>query len=546
MSLPANGLMGGEPEPSHRFSTVASHLALALVLCVPVGAAETGFDRIAGALNPQACGGSGCWTNHLRVTDLDADGDLDIVLVNYPDFFDGANSPQPLVIYTNDGSANFTNVSATAVGNHSGNHRQIAIGDVTGDGLPDIFAPDATGAAYVLFVNSGSGVFANQASTRLPGPPYPAAAAARMGDVDGDGDLDLFVADGYAATAPPFGHLYRNDGAGVFVEVAGAIPSSISGVDIDDVQFFDADRDFDLDLVVNAHSGGTGALWLNDGTGHFAAGGSIDPPGFSAFHYHVTPCDVDGDLDLDLWVDNIGTGFTEQLLINDGAAHFDDQTASRVTGNPGADDNGVICADIDDDGDLDAVVVSLGTPERLLENDGEGNFTFVSGFFPLPTDCSLWAELGDLNGDGRFDLVTGQGECSSSDEVYLANAKVPVDSRPPVILAVRDVGTAAEGEPAVVIFGVQDRVATDEGPRLKRAFVVVDPEGSATSTEATFMGGDLFRVALLAAPGTVTYEACAEDPTGNIGCSEAQIFEVVGPIFADGFESGDTSAWSAP
>jgi hypothetical protein len=53
---------------------------------------------------------------------------------------------------------------------------------------------------------------------------------------------------------------------------------------------------------------------------------------------------------------------------------------------------------------------SLGTPERLLVNDGTGNFTHVAGKFPAQTDCSRWGELGDLNGDGRLDLVTGQGE----------------------------------------------------------------------------------------------------------------------------------------
>ncbi|MNC96096.1 hypothetical protein D3C83_133790 [compost metagenome] len=63
------------------------------------------------------------------------------------------------------------------------------------------------------------------------------------------------------------------------------------------------------------------------------------------------------------------------------------------------------------------------------------------------------------------------------------------------------------------------------------------------------MGGDLFRAVLPAAssPGPVTYRACAEDPQGNVGCSAAAVYDVVAAaIFADGFESGDTSAWSVP
>ncbi|PRQ09490.1 FG-GAP repeat domain-containing protein [Enhygromyxa salina] len=498
-----------------------------LVLLAGLGLSRTAaavplVDQVNDALAPQACNGQGCWTNHLRVTDLDGDGDLDILLANYADFFGGDDNPQPLVLYVNDGSGNFTNNSAAALGNFTGNVRMVAVGDVDGDGAPDLYVPDGAGNAHVLFMNDGAGVFTDEADLRLPAT-YPLGAAARMGDVDGDGDLDIFAADGYAAGGPPFGRLFINDGEGMFDEAMGAIPGSISGSDIDDVEFFDADRDFDLDLIVNAHTGGTGALWLNDGSGVFSAQTTIDPPATSNYHYNVAPCDVDGDGDLDLWIDNIGGGFTEQLLINDGAGNFSDETGARVTGNPGADDNGVVCVDIDDDGDLDGVVISLGTPERLLENDGSGNFELVGDSFPGPTDCSLWGEFGDLNGDGRIDLVTGQGECSSSDEVYLGNMLMPVDSQAPQILAVDAPSSVSADTEIVAHFAVSDRTVTDEGPRLTRAFARVDPSGAATEINGWFVGGDLFRVELPGAgSGTIEFELCAEDQAGNIGCSAAQ------------------------
>lgn len=523
-----------------------SLLASQIALFAGTARAQTIVDLAVDALDPQACNGSGCWTNHLRVTDLDGDGDLDLLLVNYPDFFNGGSSTQPLVVYRNDGAGNFTNASTTAVGNYTGTLRQVAVGDIDGDGDVDLYAPSGNGAAHVLFVNDGAGVFTNQAATRLP-TSYPRGAAARMGDVDGDGDLDIFAADGYAASGPPFGRLYLNDGAGVFTEAAGAIPTSISGEDIDDVEFVDVDRDFDLDLIVNAHTGGIGALWLNDGQGQFSAGGTLAPPATSNFHYNVTPCDVDGDGDLDLWVDNIGGGFTEQLQINDGQGNFSDQTSARVSGNPGADDNGVLCVDIDDDGDFDAVVLSLGTPERLLLNDGTGNFTYVAGRFPGPTDCTLWGELGDLNGDGRLDLVTGQGECSSSDEVYFGNASMPVDATAPKIVAVSPVPEVAQGAEAVVRYAVSDSHVTDEGPRLARAWVVLDPGGASTELPARFVGGDLFRATLPTdVVGARSFAVCAEDRAGNEACSAPESYVVIDGGGAGGASGAGGGASAGP
>lgn len=521
-----------------RYALAATAALIGSLVASPASAGGNAFDVVTDALDPQACDGQGCWTNHMRLADTDGDGDLDIILANYPDFFFGSATGEPLVIYENDGAAAFTNVSGTALGNYWGPHHQIAMGDVDGDGSLDIFSPAGSGDAYVLFINDGAGVFTNETAERMPGGPFPEGGATRMGDVDNDGDLDIFSADGYATDGPPFGHLYLNDGLGMFTEAAGAVPETISGSNIDDVEFLDVDRDFDLDLFVNAHSGGTGALWLNDGDGTFAAGPTVAPPGNDGFHYNAAPCDVDGDGDLDMWIDNIGGGYSEQLLINDGDGNLADETNARVTGNGGDDDNGVVCVDVDADGDFDAVVIALASPERLLENDGDGNFTFVTGVFPGSGNCSLWGEFGDLDGDGRIDFVTSQGECSSSDEVYLANDGVPVDTQAPTIIAVEEPGGVQAGDEVAVRFAVSDRVITDDGPQLARTFAVVEPEGAATSVDAVAMGGDLFRVVLPASEaGTVTFQVCAEDRNANVGCSENQTYDVG----ASAEESGDAT-----
>jgi len=513
----------------------------ALTLPSQASAGGSQFQEVPGALDPQQCGGGNCWTNHMRMTDIDGDGDLDAIMVNYADFFGGNNSPQALQFYENDGAGGMTSVSATAVGNLETNAHQICIGDVDGDGAGDIYVPDGTGTMDRLMMNDGDGVYTDEGGARLPAQ-TPNSGACRFGDLDGDGDLDLVVATGYSGGNTGL-LLYANDGTGVFTDVAGAFSGAISGNDIDDIEIFDADRDFDLDVFANAHGGGAGGLFLNDGSGALA-GAPFPPPGpGSNFHYNAAPCDVDGDGDLDVWIDNTGGGYNEQLLLNDGGGVFSDVSAAQVSGNNGEDDNGVVCADIDNDGDYDAVVLSLQSPERFLENDGAGTFSFVGGVFPGGVDSTLWGEFGDLNGDGRLDLITAAGEFGNQDNrLYLGVEAQPVDDRAPQIIAVQS-DAWDEGSDPVVRFAVSDRAMSDEGPRLASATITIEAPNDAT-IEATFVGGDVFYAALPTVPeGGYTYQACAEDRTGNVGCSDSVSITRGGPGGSD--TGGDESSGGA-
>jgi MYXO-CTERM domain-containing protein len=491
-----------------------------------------------------ACGaGDGCWTNYLRVTDLDGDDDLDVVAVNYQGFFESGTA-EPLVVYTNDGSGGFTNTSDTSVGGFEGRIRQVAIGDVDGDGDPDMYVPDANGGPDNLFFNDG-GVFTPEEQTVSSN-----AGAARFGDFDDDGDYDLFLADGYNTGEDVHGHIYLNDGNGGFTELDGAIPAPAGGTDPDDVDLFDADGDFDLDIMVNSHSG-PNDLWLNDGGGMFsdASGGLATLPG--NFHYGPSACDVDGDGDLDVWIDNVGPDLgpgvdTEMLMINDGSGAFTDETEARVSGNPDADDNGVNCLDVDYDGDFDAVVIALGTAERYLVNDGGGNFEYLAGAFMGAGASELWGEFGDVNGDGRLDLVTGAGEGATQDRVFLGTAAQMVDTTPPTFRAVQ-AGVDSEADTEVIFhYAIADNAVTDEGPRLSSAVVHVTVDGATEDVPAWFMGGDLFRAVLPGHPeGTVVeVEPCATDREGNEGCAEVFTYEVGVASGTDSGESTDTDSGS--
>jgi MYXO-CTERM domain-containing protein len=477
----------------------------------------------------QGCSGAkqGCWTNYMRMTDIDGDGDLDVLFANADGYFVKGPSAQPLSVYLNDGTGVFTDGSQKIANGYTGYARQIATGDVDGDGDVDLYIPSAWGAADVLLFND-AGVFVDHAATSLPNLKSHAGAA-RFVDVDNDGDLDLFVGDGWAQSAPTPAHLYLNDGTGKFTEApAGQLPA-VTGLQPIDFDVFDADGDHDLDLLIDLHQK-TSLLWINDGAGHFTDASSTFPAQ-SGNKYGPVACDVDGDGDLDIWVDNSGPNYTEQLLINDGTAHFADETAMRVTGNVnGADDNGVACVDIDGDGDLDAVIASLSNNERVLLNDGTGHFTALAGAFPAVSDSTLWFDFGDVNGDGRIDCATAQGESSFLDRLYVGTATAPVDILAPTFRSVESVsGPVAASATPIVRFAVVDNATTDEGPRLRKAWIQVTVGGVKTDVAATFSGGDIYRAVLPAQSAgsvMVSYAACAKDWQGNQGCSAEKTYAV--------------------
>ena len=242
-------------------------------------------------------------------------------------------------------------------------------------------------------------------------------------------------------------------------------------------------------------------------------------------------CDVDGDRDLDVIVDNALGSNNEQLILNGGDGTFTD--ASGQLPSQTADDNGAICIDVDVDGDFDLVIPSLSGNERVLVNDGSGNFSALTGAFPTVADSTLGMDFGDLDGDGRLDAVTGQGEGGSFvDRLYLGTTDQPVDDLAPVFRAVQVDTNVPPGTSLTVRFAVQDSHVTDIGPRLQRAWLVyVINSGAAAEQTADFAGGDLFQASSVAVPatGSGSYHVCARDMAGNEACSTPELAFTIAP-----------------
>src|SRR4051812_15050699 len=94
--------------------------------------------------------------------------------------------------YLNDGKGGFLNATNTSFSGAPSQVRQVAVGDIDGDGDLDIYQPGAYGSdPDKLWVQTAPRVFVDQAETLLPASTASHAASTHFGDLDGDGDLDL-------------------------------------------------------------------------------------------------------------------------------------------------------------------------------------------------------------------------------------------------------------------------------------------------------------------------------------------------------------------
>ena len=198
-----------------------------------------------------------------------------------------------------------------------------------------------------------------------------------------------------------------------------------------DVIFGDIDNDFDIDVRTASTGNNQSRLYRNNGAGVFTSISGV-PSDEGCYSYDFG--DIDNDGDLDLLGTNGGPGTVEIMLRNNGSGGYTN-VSSQLLSNPGIDDNDSKFFDYDNDGDLDLIIAALGgTSERILNNNGSGTFSLVSGVISLQTDSSLDLDVADFNGDGKVDIVTSQGESNNfQNRIYMNTG--PADTQSPLIVA---------------------------------------------------------------------------------------------------------------
>ncbi|MAB78678.1 MAG: hypothetical protein CMJ89_04920 [Planctomycetes bacterium] len=482
---------------------------LGLLSLTPTISAQFSYD--ASALPAQSL-----WTDGIALADVDGDGDLDILFANGSGY--GAGGALAQHLFLNDGTGNFSAAHGQLnVGNF--NAKMVIAEDFDNDGDPDLmYAPEGAWPTTTqrgrLLINDGTGNFSDESAARLPDVTM-ASFCVCAGDVDDDGDLDVVFTDGgtFSGVASQ-AHLFLNDGDAFFSDGTETnLPDDLYNAQ--DVTIFDWDGDFDVDIALSGkgQSGKRSRLWLNDGTGNFAISTLLDGVGSNGT-YEIEWGDLDNDLSLDGMIVSL-SGFNDGYATNSISSVA---TASFAAPN-GDDDNEMAGLDYDDDGDLDVVIGSLGFGgEKLYRNDGAGSFVNVSSDVQSIGDSTLDIAVGDLDGDGDYDLVSGQGESGGFTNRVYDNTGV-ADTRAPRILD----WVRPAFDPTQTLFHArtQDAVCDDGGDGYVVATHVSWQASSTASShasgEAFHQGGGLWRAALPSVPGATGAVFCWSftDAQGN-------------------------------
>ncbi len=470
------------------------------------------------------------YTNQLTIGDIDNDGDLDIIFANGGDY-STAGAPQQLRIFINNGSATFTDESSTRAAGALFLCRGAELGDVDGDGDLDIIVAQDFARQPQLLINNGSGVFSNQTAARLP-VMLLSSTRGQFADVDNDGDLDIYLVNGGASRfGTAKGVLWINNGLGFFTdETASRMPNETVIQPMDCI-FGDIDGNFTLDLIIASRnttaSTTNGKTYKNNGLGVFT--GVTSPSEKNNYSYDLGDMDGDGDLDL-LGANAHPTSTNSELLgRNNGSGSFTSSTFPTNT----IDDNDSKFFDYDNDGDMDLIIASLGTTERIYSNNGTGTFTLVNGLITAVSDSSLDVKVADLNNDGRLDVVTAQGESGSFTNRIYMNVSGRPDTQLPRIVKTEQVPDSLSSPGGwVVRTVVYDNMSSDRGffdKGIKLNYSV----GALTTNQVSmkWVGNSEWRGVIPAQPSgsVVTYFVTARDWSNNLATGPNMVFNVLYP-----------------
>ena len=371
-------------------AVVASALGVVAILAGSVAIAAVGVSS-APSFAPTRHYAVGGRPTFVAIGDLDRDGKADLVTAN-PD-------AKRLSVLINRGDGNFRRVDRAAERKPS----SIATGDLNGDENLDLVTANSAADTVSVLLGEGDGRF--RPDVEYPTGRGPVSVA--IGELNGDGRPDVAVANGAFRVDTVSTLLNRGDGSFEAKRDYATGPGPVS------VAIGDLNGDRRQDLAVANHSFPTVSVLFNQGDGSFEARTDYRTPAFAS---SVAIGDLDNDGKSDLVTSNLDPDCIPDprwATCSNNVAVFLNRAGGwlRRHYDTGPEPSSVVIGDLNGDGNPDLATVNrefLTDTASVLANKGDGSFRPRLDYRTARNPSSL--AIGDLNGDGRLDLATANGD----------------------------------------------------------------------------------------------------------------------------------------